>query len=43
VQSVAALFGGGGHRNAAGGTIASDILTAKERLIEALGESLGLV
>jgi len=43
VQTVAALFGGGGHRNAAGGTINADILTAKERLVEALGESLGLV
>lgn len=43
VQVVAALFDGGGHRNAAGGTISADIQTAKERLIEALGESLGLV
>ena len=43
VQSVAALFGGGGHRNASGGTISADILSAKVRLIEALGESLGLV
>jgi len=43
VQSVAALFGGGGHRNASGGTISADILSAKVRLVEALGESLGLV
>ncbi|MHC1701076.1 MAG: bifunctional oligoribonuclease/PAP phosphatase NrnA [Humidesulfovibrio sp.] len=43
VQAVAAQFGGGGHRNAAGGTISDDILSAKVRLIEALGESLGLV
>ncbi|MBU1229335.1 MAG: bifunctional oligoribonuclease/PAP phosphatase NrnA [Proteobacteria bacterium] len=43
VQAVAALFGGGGHRNAAGGTIAADLETARTRLIEALGESLGLV
>jgi phosphoesterase RecJ-like protein len=43
VQAVAALFGGGGHRNAAGGTIADDILSAKMRLVGALGESLGLV
>jgi phosphoesterase RecJ-like protein len=43
VQVVAALFDGGGHRNAAGGTISADMHTAKERLIEALGESLGLV
>jgi phosphoesterase RecJ-like protein len=43
VQAVAALFGGGGHRNAAGGTINDDILSAKMRLVGALGESLGLV
>jgi len=43
VQAVAALFGGGGHRNAAGGTISDDILSAKMRLVGALGESLGLV
>lgn len=43
VQSVAALFGGGGHRNAAGGNIRQDILSAKMHLVEALGESLGLV
>ena len=43
VQTVAALFGGGGHRNASGGTISADILSAKVRLVEALGESLGLV
>ncbi len=43
VQSVATLFGGGGHRNASGGTIADDLETAKKRLVEALGEGLGLV
>lgn len=43
VQSVAALFDGGGHRNASGGTITADVSTAKKRLIKALGESLGLV
>ncbi len=43
VQPVAALYGGGGHRNAAGGTIREDILSAKMHLVEALGESLGLV
>lgn len=43
VQGVAALFGGGGHRNAAGGTIRENILSAKMHLVEALGESLGLV
>ncbi|OGR39775.1 MAG: hypothetical protein A2051_04180 [Desulfovibrionales bacterium GWA2_65_9] len=43
VQAVAALFGGGGHRNASGGTINAGFLSAKKRLVEALGESLGLV
>ncbi len=43
VQLVAALFGGGGHRNASGGTISADLDTAKMRLVKALGESLGLV
>jgi phosphoesterase RecJ-like protein len=43
VQAVAALFGGGGHRNASGGTIAEDLESAKKRLVEALGEGLGLV
>lgn len=43
VQAVAALFGGGGHRNASGGTINAAFLSAKKRLVEALGESLGLV
>lgn len=43
VQAVAALFDGGGHRNAAGGTIAQDLQTAKKLLVEALGDSLGLV
>ncbi len=43
VQAVAALFGGGGHRNASGGTIVDDLLSAKARLVQALGEGLGLV
>jgi len=43
VQSVAAFFGGGGHKNASGGTIAEDLDSAKKRLVEALGEGLGLV
>jgi phosphoesterase RecJ-like protein len=43
VQAVAALFGGGGHRNASGGTIADDILSTKMRLVQALGEGLQLV
>lgn len=43
VASVASLFGGGGHKNASGGTIAEDLESAKKRLVEALGEGLGLV
>ena len=43
MQKVAALFDGGGHRNAAGGTITADLQTAKNRLVQALGEGLGLV
>lgn len=43
VQKVAARFEGGGHRNAAGGTIADTLDSAKKRLIGALGEALGLV
>lgn len=43
VQVVAAQFDGGGHRNAAGGTIADSLESAKERLVKALGEALGLV
>ena len=43
VQAVAAAFGGGGHRNAAGGTIAAGLAPARERLLAALGETLGLV
>ncbi len=43
MQKVATLFDGGGHRNAAGGTIVADLQTAKNRLVQALGEGLGLV
>ena len=43
VQAVAARFDGGGHRNAAGGTIAESLDSAKKRLVQALGEGLGLV
>ncbi|MDR3641481.1 MAG: bifunctional oligoribonuclease/PAP phosphatase NrnA [Humidesulfovibrio sp.] len=43
VQAVAAAFGGGGHRNAAGGTIVDSLESAKSHLVKALGEGLGLV
>jgi bifunctional oligoribonuclease and PAP phosphatase NrnA len=42
VQRIARLFQGGGHRNAAGGTIEGDLHTAREKLLAAIGESLGL-
>lgn len=40
VQSVAARFGGGGHRNAAGGTLELDMERAKATLVEAVTEEL---
>ncbi|MBI5519517.1 MAG: bifunctional oligoribonuclease/PAP phosphatase NrnA [Desulfovibrio sp.] len=43
VQAVAALFDGGGHRNAAGGTIYDELSAAKKSLVKALGEGLQLV
>jgi phosphoesterase RecJ-like protein len=42
VQAIAARFGGGGHRNAAGGTIAAPLQEARDMLITAIGESLGI-
>lgn len=43
VQRVAASFGGGGHKNAAGGTIeAPDMDTAKATLVHAVAQGLGL-
>ncbi|TAL27859.1 MAG: bifunctional oligoribonuclease/PAP phosphatase NrnA [Nitrospirae bacterium] len=39
VARVAEMFGGGGHRNAAGYKIRSDFKTAKEKLLEALSAS----
>jgi len=40
VARVAERFGGGGHKNAAGCTIAGDLGTAKRKLIEAIKEIL---
>jgi len=40
VQSVAARFGGGGHRNAAGGTLLLDMEQAKATMVEAVTEEL---
>lgn len=40
VQTIAARFGGGGHRNASGGTIAAPLDEAREILISAIGDSL---
>ncbi len=41
VQKIALNFGGGGHRNAAGGVIAASIEEAKPLLLEAIIESMG--
>lgn len=43
VQAVAATLDGGGHRNAAGGSIPAGLKAARERLLAAIGESFGLV
>ncbi len=42
VQKVAMHFGGGGHRNAAGGTIKGDLALAEREVLDALGEIMGL-
>jgi bifunctional oligoribonuclease and PAP phosphatase NrnA len=42
VQRIARDFQGGGHRNAAGGMIDGDLAFAREELLRAIGESLGL-
>jgi len=41
VQTVAFRFGGGGHRNAAGGTLLMDMEQAKATMIQAVTEELG--
>jgi phosphoesterase RecJ-like protein len=41
VQTVAFRFGGGGHRNAAGGTLLMDMEQAKATIIQAVTEELG--
>jgi bifunctional oligoribonuclease and PAP phosphatase NrnA len=40
VQRIARRFNGGGHRNAAGGSIEGDLEQAREQLLAAIGESL---
>jgi phosphoesterase RecJ-like protein len=40
VQAVAAHFGGGGHRNAAGGTLEMDMDQAKATMLRAVIEEL---
>lgn len=40
VQKVAAQFGGGGHKNAAGGSIQAPLAEAKARLIQAVADQL---
>ena len=41
VRAVAAGFGGGGHHNAAGCTIAGNIADAERELTAALADALG--
>lgn len=42
VQEIASRFGGGGHRNASGGTINAPLEEAKMMLVEVIGGSLGI-
>ncbi len=42
VQEIAARFGGGGHKNASGGTIEAPLDDARMMLVEIIGGSLGL-
>ncbi len=42
VQAVAVKFGGGGHKNAAGGTIRAELDTALHQLMVAIGRELKL-
>ncbi|OIQ51355.1 Bifunctional oligoribonuclease and PAP phosphatase NrnA [Pseudodesulfovibrio hydrargyri] len=42
VQQVAATFGGGGHKNAAGGSINAPLDEAKALLVQAVADKLGL-
>ncbi|WP_432737754.1 DHH family phosphoesterase [Maridesulfovibrio sp. FT414] len=40
VQAVAALFGGGGHKNASGGLIENNPDTVRDKLISAIGDRI---
>lgn len=42
VQEVAAKFGGGGHKNAAGGAIQAPLNEAKKLLVQCIGETVDL-
>jgi len=42
VQQVAAKFGGGGHKNASGGTVKAPLEDAKQMLIDVAGAILGI-
>lgn len=42
VQEIAAQFGGGGHKNAAGGTIEAPFEEARALLVQTIADSLGL-
>ena len=42
VQAMAATLGGGGHKNAAGGTVEADMETAEATVVAAVAKGLGL-
>jgi bifunctional oligoribonuclease and PAP phosphatase NrnA len=43
VAKVAELFGGGGHRNAAGCRISGDFEEVRQRVIEGLQAAVGVI
>ena len=42
VRSIAVLFGGGGHRNASGGRVPAGLEEAEQKLVSAIGATLGV-
>lgn len=42
VQAIASLFGGGGHKNASGGLIEDNPDTVRQKLVDAIGENIGI-
>jgi phosphoesterase RecJ-like protein len=43
VRDIAATFGGGGHKNASGGTICTALEPAKEQLVHTVGQAMGFI